>query len=115
MWYLIVILLIALGVGLYFMNKQKSSGGGESVTVEGTARDAKAGAVVLNADNEPIFVEGLESWSDEFSGKQVRVTGVLVQKQNFPSATVDASGAVSQGTDGEQLESVLVNAKWELK
>lgn len=114
MWYLIVILIVALGVGLYFMNRQKSSGGG-SVTIEGTARDAKAGAVVLNADNEPIFIDGLTSWPDEFSGKQVRVTGVLVQKQNFPSATTDASGAVSQGTEGEQLESVLTDAKWELK
>lgn len=115
MWYIILIIIVALGVGLYIMNRPKSSGSGKTVTIEGIARDAKAGAVVVNADNEPIFIDGLESWPAEFSGKQVRVSGVLVQKQNFPSATVDSNGAISQGTEGEQLESVLTNAKWELK
>ena len=113
-----IALVIAAVVYFAFAKRQpsapKDTAGGQT-SVEGVAQDAKMGAVVVDAQNQPIYIQGLESWPQEFSGKQVVVTGMLVQKKYLPTATVDAGGAISQGTTGGQLETVLTNAKWELK
>lgn len=50
---------------------------GETVTIRGTACDARAGAMLLLEDETPVYVAGLGSWDDALSGCEVDVTGTL--------------------------------------
>ena len=51
---------------------------GESVTVEGTARNAAAGAMLKVAGyGRPIYIDGLDSWDEDLVGCALEVTGVL--------------------------------------
>src|SRR5688500_10880945 len=51
---------------------------GESVTLNGTARTAAAGAMARVAGyNRPIYIGGVRSWNRELEGKAGEVTGVL--------------------------------------
>ena len=50
-------------------------------TITGTAKDAKAGAVVVTTDNAVYYLDKLEAWSSDVVGKQVRVTGKVVVKK----------------------------------
>ena len=51
---------------------------GKSVKFRGTAWNAAAGATVdVAGTNQPIYIGGLDSWSDELEGKPVEVSGVL--------------------------------------
>lgn len=52
-----------------------------SQTITGTAKDAKAGAVVVTTDNAVYYLDKLEAWSSDVVGKQVRVTGKVVVKK----------------------------------
>ncbi len=83
---------------------------GKTVTLRGTARDAKGGAVLLLPSNNPIYIEGLDSWPREFSGKEVSVTGVLREKKLIPDPYISPDGGISQGAIGTQT--VLEKAKW---
>jgi hypothetical protein len=49
----------------------------ETVTVRGVAMTARAGAAVGLEDGTPLYVDGLEEWSEELEGSSVEVTGVL--------------------------------------
>jgi len=79
-------------------------------TVRGTARDAKAGAVIVTPDGAAIYVEGLSCWPDDVLGKPVTATGTLVTEKFIPDPRVDAKGAISQGAYGAQT--VLKNPRW---
>jgi hypothetical protein len=80
-------------------------------TVRGTARDAKAGAVVITADQRVVYVEGLTSWPGGVSGRQVAVTGVLQRKKSIPDP-VGPDGSIAQGAVGEQ--EVLTSPVWQV-
>jgi hypothetical protein len=49
---------------------------GQHVVLDGTARDAKAGAVVV-VDGAPVYLDGMEAWPAGLAGALVRVTGTL--------------------------------------
>jgi hypothetical protein len=68
------------------------------VTVEGCARDAGAGAIVLQANSEPIYVAGLETWGDK-EGITVTVSGILRRRAVIAISTLDEEGAISHGLD----------------
>ncbi len=85
---------------------------GKTVTLHGTARDAKGGAVLLLPNNVPIYIEGLPCWSNEFFGKEVSVTGVLREKKLIPDPYIAPDGGISQGAVGTQQ--ALEKAKWKL-
>ncbi len=70
-------------------------------TLIGTAKNAKAGAVLL-VDKNPIYIEGLAEWSEELLDKQVQATGRLVQEKFIPDPGPDEHGAYSQGAIGPQ-------------
>jgi hypothetical protein len=61
---------------------------GESVTFQGTAWTAAAGATVaVPGTNRPVYIAGLDSWSTELEGKGVEVTGVLrLRERQVPPA-----------------------------
>jgi hypothetical protein len=82
---------------------------GESITVEGVARDAKGGAVVV-VDGTPLSLAGLERWTRELDGAAVRVTGTLRERVH-PPLPVGSNGERSAGAEGSEL--VLESPRWE--
>jgi hypothetical protein len=83
---------------------------GTQVTIEGTARNAMAGAIVLTADRTPIYVAGLERWDSQFDGKKVSASGTL-QKRGGDDVD-DASREHSSGIGGTHF--VLEQPTWTL-
>ena len=53
---------------------------GRSVTLHGTALDARAGAIVLLADGTPVYLAGTMEWDEAMVGREVAVTGTLVSR-----------------------------------
>jgi hypothetical protein len=70
-----------------------------TTSLVGTAENAKGGAVLL-VEGVPVYIEGLDAWLDALLHTKVKATGVRTRKQVLPEATVDATGAVSQGAVG---------------
>ena len=83
---------------------------GESVTVNGTARNAAAGAMLRVAGvSRPIYITGLDSWSEELEGETVAVTGVLrLRGSQVPSP--EETDAPEHGLDTATF--VLDDADW---
>ena len=81
------------------------------VTLQGTAKDAKAGAVLVVADDRPIYLDGLDSWPKEALGKKVQASGILVTRKYIPDP-VNENGEISQGAEGEQW--VLAKVQWKI-
>jgi hypothetical protein len=71
--------------------------------IRGSARNAKAGAVVSMKSGEVIYVQGLEKWPLELLGKNVEVMGILQRKGIFPEVRMDSDGSISQGMEGIPL------------
>lgn len=84
---------------------------GQVVTLDGTAFDAKGGAVVKLEDGSVVYLEGVESWPDEALRQKVSVTGKLVEKKLIPDPVVE-DGLYSAGAEGPQ--DVLENATWKV-
>jgi hypothetical protein len=80
-----------------------------AATLTGTARDAKAGAVLQPDEGAVVYIEGLDSWPAALRDQRVEATGTLVEKKSIPDP-VDAQGLVSQGAWGSQC--VLTGATW---
>ncbi|MHA2299205.1 MAG: hypothetical protein ACXAEU_15300 [Candidatus Hodarchaeales archaeon] len=76
---------------------------GQKVTLHGTARDAKAGAVIITSDRDVIYIKGLASWSSELTDKLISVSGILKKEKLIPNPTIDDNGAISSGASGDQL------------
>jgi hypothetical protein len=60
---------------------------GATVTVEGIAVNAAAGAVVMT-DEGPVYIAGLEAWDDTTRGSEVRYRGVLRVRDGGDQITV---------------------------
>jgi hypothetical protein len=85
------------------------------MTVIGRARDARAGAIVLDAEDEdsmPIYVAGLETWGDH-EGRIVSVSGILRKRAVIPIATVDEEGSISHGLDSAVF--VIDDPSWKFE
>ena len=82
---------------------------GKEVTLHGTARDAKGGAVLLTDENVPVYIKGLNTWTSGIEGSRVSASGVLKKEKYIPDPTIDEDGGISQGAMGMQY--VLTNAK----
>jgi len=82
------------------------------VTLEGTAFDAKGGAVLKTKKGEIIYIQGLPSWGTN-AGRRISATGILRLKKYIPDPKTSKTGAVSQGAWGKQL--VLEKAQWKVQ
>ena len=80
----------------------------QQVTIEGTARNAAGGAVVLTADRTPVYVAGLGSWDRATDGKHVKAKGTL--RKAGGQQVVNAKGEHSHGFPGERF--VLEQPSW---
>ncbi len=83
---------------------------GKKVTLHGTAKDAKGGAVIITPDEYVIYIKNLESWSPELEGKQISVRGVLKEEKIIPDPLINKNGGISCGATGDQL--VLEKAEY---
>lgn len=84
---------------------------GERITVEGTATNAKMGAMV-QLKNVALFVDGQDSWpSDWPTGARVRVTGVVEKRDDMP--VVVPGEPISGGVEGSPTRYLLTDPKWE--
>lgn len=81
-------------------------------TIEGWARDAKGGAVLLSDDGSTLYVAHLPAWPSELHGRRVIVEGTVASEQYIPEAQIDAKGAISQGAVGRQQ--VIHATRWAL-
>jgi hypothetical protein len=78
------------------------------VTIEGTARNAALGAVVLTDDRTPVYVDGLESWDRATDGKKVSASGMLGKCGG--DQLVNAAGEYRHGVPGDRF--VLEQPSW---
>ncbi|MBM4377508.1 MAG: hypothetical protein FJ095_20725 [Deltaproteobacteria bacterium] len=84
-------------------------------TLVGTARNAKARALLECDDSRVIYMTSLAAWPEPLDGRRVRATGTLVTAARLPRATQDASGAWSQGVVGDSKgETWLDDGVWTL-
>jgi hypothetical protein len=84
---------------------------GQEVTLNGIARDAKGGAVLVIERTAPVYIEGLAFWTPELLGMNVSVKGLLKKEKIIPDPVIGENGGISQGAIGTQF--VLLNAVWE--
>jgi hypothetical protein len=83
----------------------------KNIVVTGKALDAKAGAVVVSDDKGIFYIDGLPSWSKEFYGKKVKVTGKLIT-ENGKNNNADTTKPLVQEIAGPTK--IIKNAKWEI-
>lgn len=84
---------------------------GERITVEGTAANAKMGAMV-QLKNVAIFVDGQDRWPDDWpADARVRVTGVVEKRDDMP--VVAPGEPVSSGVEGSPTRYLLTDPRWE--
>jgi hypothetical protein len=74
---------------------------GKEVTLEGTAVNAKLGAM-LRAGERSIWIDGRDAWPDGFylggdRGKRVRVTGVVIERHDLPVFVPKLDEPIPQG------------------
>ena len=82
----------------------------QRITFHGRALNYKAGAGIEPSD-APLYVEGLEEWPEHIKGKNVTITGVLVERKDLPDPTVDEKGrATSGGMFGPRK--ILLDPRW---
>ena len=60
---------------------------GATITVEGIAVNAAAGAVVMT-DEGPLYIDGLAAWDDATRGTEIRYRGVLRVRDGGDQITV---------------------------
>jgi len=84
--------------------------------IVGKAFDAKAGAVIIIGDNIPIYISRVTDWPSDVLGRTVKVKGILRYRKHIPVATVDETGAISQGIapEGDPRDYVMEKAEWEI-
>jgi hypothetical protein len=97
---------------------------GKTITLEGTAANAKFGAL-LKGDGGEIWIDGLEKWAEgicaaEGKGKRLWVRGTVIQRDDLP-ASVEKPGEPAKAgipvrSEKEQEQAkrryLLKDAKW---
>lgn len=82
-------------------------------TIRGTAENMKVGAVVLT-ENRIYYIDGLTSWENTITGKQVIVSGILETVKIEPNIDEDSLLIQTDATSFEFEKYILKKAKWEL-
>ena len=58
---------------------------GTSVTIEGTARNAAGGAIVMTEDRTPVYLDGVGRWDHATTDTRVSATGTLRKHAGQPA------------------------------
>lgn len=80
------------------------------IVVKGTALNAKRGAVLVTKEDEPYYIENLDSWNDSVYGKKLIVKGVLIiQRDSVP----EDENIIKQSFGNIEIK-YLKNAEWKI-
>lgn len=82
------------------------------ITIQGVADNAKSGAVVMTADDTPIYLEGLAEWDSAVVQQPVVVSGTLRQRKAAPTAVAGSNGDQRAGIVGDSY--LLENPTWKI-
>lgn len=82
----------------------------QEVTIDGVARNAFLGAVVMRDNGTPVYLDGLDEWEASTSHRRISVTGVLRVRKLAPDPVVGPDGGVSHGAYGNDY--VLESPTW---
>lgn len=83
-----------------------------NVTIVGIAQHGKAGAIVLTADKEVYYMDGLDTWSKDVFGKEIKVTGVLKVEKSKEADLINEKGEWSAGIHGSVKK--IISPVWEI-
>ena len=72
----------------------------QEIAITVTLYNAKAGAIAVTADEQPIYISGLCAWSEDMMGKKVRLSGILRRGRVYPDVDIE-DGVPSQGMTDE--------------
>ncbi len=76
-----------------------NAAGGQPEVISGIAQNAKAGAVVVDDDGSPTYVEGLGNWPEKLKNQKVTLTGIVRRKGIYPEVQ-EIYGEEMQGMVG---------------
>ncbi|MBZ0238465.1 MAG: hypothetical protein K8M05_39495 [Deltaproteobacteria bacterium] len=82
----------------------------QTITAVGEADNAFSGAVLVLADNTPIYIAGLEAWDPALRKQTLKVTGMLRRRKLAPDPTPGPTGAQRHGMQGSVF--ILDDASW---
>lgn len=88
---------------------------GQTLILEGTAINAKSGAL-LQGKGGAVWIDGLDAWPEGFyaggdQGKRLRVTGTVIKRADLP-VFVPRMGDMPRAGIPVQSEEELEKAKW---
>jgi hypothetical protein len=115
-------LLLMPAAGCATHARQMSGAEATHVTLTGTARDAKLGAMLILDNGKALAVDGLDAWPVELHGKRVVVTGVLEERVDLPAFESRPGEPQRTGipvppggdVDAARRHTVIANARFEL-
>lgn len=82
------------------------------IFINGTAKNTKAGAVVISDDDKLYFIDSLSTWDSAYYNRKVTVSGTLKVETYSVADSFDEAGNLKQSSIGEK--NIIINAKWEL-
>lgn len=104
---LFIAMFILITFNVYSQNNLESN---DSISVIGTALNAKAGAVIKTTYGKTFYIEDLAFWPENLYNKSVTVKGIL-KKEIFKQEDIkDDKGEWRQGMVGEKL--TIIKPKW---
>ncbi len=94
----------------------------EEVTIRGIAQNHKTGAYVQIINRQGLYIDFLNYWPEDYNGKTIEVTGVVIKKHDLPvfipkeGEPVVTGIPVPEGTDIHEASKryLLKNATWKL-
>jgi hypothetical protein len=84
----------------------------KEITIEGLAKNAFSGPVVVDEKGEAFYLSNLEEWPAEVLGKRVSVSGIAAVSKLAPDPNSAGDGVIGHGMAG--TSSRLRNASWTL-
>ncbi len=84
---------------------------GEPITVDGTARNTKRGAVVVTDKADVYYIDGRQAWEPVVEeGQRLSVAGELIETDYIEEEVMDADSAAARGTLKKQK--LIIKAKY---
>lgn len=98
---------------------------GEEITIEGTAKNAKMGAILTVNDVSFIWMNNMLAWPEKVYGKTITVSGTVIEKFDLPvfvpcdgqhPLTAPSGIPVPEGTDLHEASRryLLKDADWKV-
>lgn len=83
---------------------------GQTITAVGVADNAFSGAILVLADNTPLYIAGLDKWEPSLEKQTLKVTGTLTRGKLAPDPTPGPGGVQRHGMQGGVF--IMNDASW---